>query len=98
MSQKLKILAICNCGVGSSLILKMTVEKMLSQKGVDAEVIHSDMMTGATLASHLVFTSTELTSILKERVEVPVIGIHNLLDVTEVEEKGWVTIEEMLRA
>lgn len=40
---RIKIVTVCGVGMGSSLILKMTVEDALREAGIDAVVEHSDL-------------------------------------------------------
>ncbi len=42
-----KILAICGFGVGTSLILRMNIEKVLKENNLEAEVEHIDVTTAA---------------------------------------------------
>jgi len=41
----LKVLAVCGLGMGTSLILRMTVETVFSRLGIDAEVENTDIST-----------------------------------------------------
>ena len=41
--KKLKILAVCGFGVGSSMILKMKVEEVLKENQVNADVFTTDV-------------------------------------------------------
>ena len=41
----LKIITVCGLGVGSSLIMKMTVDSAMSQLGVKCNIEHWDMGT-----------------------------------------------------
>lgn len=43
----MKILAVCGFGVGSSMVLKFTIEKALAELGIEAEVENTDL-TSAT--------------------------------------------------
>lgn len=46
-----KILAICGFGVGTSLILRMNIEKVLKENNLEAEVEHIDVTTAAGAAA-----------------------------------------------
>ncbi|MFC4555035.1 PTS sugar transporter subunit IIB [Georgenia faecalis] len=39
----LKVLAVCGLGMGTSLILRMTIETVLQRLGIRAEVDHTDV-------------------------------------------------------
>lgn len=49
-----KILAICGFGVGTSLILRMNIEKVLKENNLEAEVEHIDVTTAAGAAADLI--------------------------------------------
>ncbi len=80
----MKILAVCGFGVGSSMVLKMTIEKVLSLKGIEAEVENTDVSTAQGMTCDVIFTSFELAENLKTNVRVPVIPIKRYMDAEEV--------------
>ena len=41
----LKILTVCGLGQGTSLILKMNVEQVLGDMGIQADVEHTDVIS-----------------------------------------------------
>ncbi len=93
---KLKILAVCGFGVGSSMILKMKIDEVLKENGLSAEVFTADIGSAASTPCDIVFTSTELLKGISERVKVPVIAIKNFTNKKEIEEKGLGTIKDIL--
>jgi PTS system ascorbate-specific IIB component len=86
--QTMKILAVCGMGVGSSLILKMQVEKVTKKLGLQAKVEIADITTARALASgaDLIITSKELAERLGD-VKAPIITIKNFMDLNEMTEK-----------
>lgn len=80
----MKILAVCGFGVGSSMVLKMTVEKVARQLNIDAEVENTDLSTAKAMAADLYFTSEELKDELKNSVSAPVLAIKKYMDAEEV--------------
>lgn len=83
----MKILAVCGFGVGSSMVLKMTIEKALRQLEVSAEVENTDIMTAKSATCDLIFTSPSLKSELETAVACEVIAIEKYVDVEEVKTK-----------
>jgi PTS system ascorbate-specific IIB component len=81
----MKILAVCGVGMGSSLILRMNIEAVLRENGVDASVEHSDV-TGAKGADvDYIATSKDLADTFDgddERIMV----INNFIDKNEIKE------------
>ncbi|MCF0149733.1 MAG: PTS sugar transporter subunit IIB [Clostridium sp.] len=82
----MKILAVCGFGVGSSMILKMSIEKVLKEMGVDAEVDNTDINDARGAACDVIFTSPELQQELKGTVSVPVYPVKKYMDLAEVKE------------
>ena len=83
----MKILAVCGMGIGTSIILKMNIDKALANLGVDAETEASDISSARGVAemSDLVLTSEELLSQL-EGVSTPIEVVDNFTDVEEITE------------
>lgn len=94
--KKLKILAVCGFGVGSSMLLKMNVDDVMQAQGIRAEVETADIMTASSVNADLIFTSKELYGQLKDKVTIPLIEILNFMDHKEIEEKGMPIIREIL--
>lgn len=82
----MKILAVCGFGVGSSMILKMSIEKVLSNLGVDAKVDNTDINTARGTDCDVIFTSAELLEELKGTCNVPVYPVKKYMDLVEVKE------------
>lgn len=84
----MKILTVCGMGLGSSLILKMQVEKAAKQLGLKPTVEVTDITTARAMASSadLIVTSTELAERLGD-TKVPIITITNYMDRNEMIEK-----------
>jgi PTS system ascorbate-specific IIB component len=80
----MKILAVCGFGCGSSMILKMSIDKALSQLGVSCETDISDVSTAKGTPCDAIFTSAELADTLKSGNSVPVYAIKKYMDIAEV--------------
>jgi len=82
----MKILAVCGFGVGSSMVLKMSIERVLKEIGVDAEVENTDINSARGMDCDAIFTSAELHEELKGTCNVPVYPVKKYMDLTEVKE------------
>ena len=51
----MKILAVCGMGFGSSMMLKMTIEKILKEKGITADVETADFTTASSIYADFIF-------------------------------------------
>jgi ascorbate PTS system EIIC component len=93
---RLEVLAVCGAGMGSSLILRRTVEQALERIGVEADVTHTDVSSarGAT-PDVVVAQPTYLESI--PGLAPVMVPIESFVDVKETErrlrealdERGW---------
>ena len=81
----MKILALCGFGMGSSMVLRFTIEKAAAALGVAAEVEHTDLASAQAIRADVVFTSYELVDQLRGTLQAPVLPIRNYLDQAEVQ-------------
>lgn len=79
----MKILAVCGMGFGTSMMLKMTIEKILKEKGIPADVETADFTTASSIHADLIFTNEEFARQL-EGGKVKVVRIKNIADANEV--------------
>jgi len=83
----MKFLAVCGFGVGSSMVLKMTLQKVLKEKGIDAEVENTDLSSARGAEADAIFTSNELIDELKSSTnKIPIYPIKKYMDKEEVKE------------
>jgi PTS system ascorbate-specific IIB component len=80
----MKILAVCGFGCGSSMILKMSIDKAVSLLGVSCETDIADVTTAKGTPCDAIFTSAELAETLSSGNSVPVYTVKKYLDVNEV--------------
>ncbi|WP_125706151.1 PTS sugar transporter subunit IIB [Lacticaseibacillus daqingensis] len=81
----MKIMTVCGMGVGTSLMLKMTVESALAKLGRSAEVQHWDLGTVAGQEHDFIVTSDEFKDNFRD--DPNVVFITNIMDVNEVQTK-----------
>ncbi|MEN6593531.1 MAG: PTS sugar transporter subunit IIB [Clostridiaceae bacterium] len=77
-------LAVCSFGVGSSLILKLSLDKAIARLGVSGEAFNIDISSARGTPCDAVFTSPEIAEELKTSLKVPVYGVRRYMDVNEV--------------
>jgi PTS system ascorbate-specific IIB component len=94
--KRIKIMMVCGFGLGSSLVLKMTVDKVLKNHGISAETFCSDEATARGEFFDMVFTSEEMSHLFQGSPK-PVIVIKNFLSPDEVEEKGLAIIQSLVQ-
>ncbi len=91
----LKVLAACGNGMGSSQIIKMRIEQVLTEMGLDYRVDHSSVGQAKSQAKSydLVLVPQQLA---KEFQNVPettkIVGLINLLSAKEIKEKVTIAL------
>lgn len=83
----MKILAVCGFGVGSSLILRMTITKCLNELGLEADVQNTDITDAKSYKADAIFTSPAFVGDLENVVKTPLYPILKYSDKTEVTEQ-----------
>lgn len=82
----MKILAVCGMGFGSSMVLRMTIESVLRESGIKADVATSDIGMAKSEPADVIVTSSEFSKLLMDK-NVPIIEIKNYVDKQEMKEK-----------
>ncbi|NIZ19224.1 PTS sugar transporter subunit IIB [Entomospira culicis] len=85
MSEKRKILAVCAFGVGSSMVLKMQLEKAFKAKGIDVDVDNTDLAQAPSMQVDAIFTSPQFIPELEPKVTVKVFGVEQFMNAKQVE-------------
>jgi PTS system ascorbate-specific IIB component len=77
----MKILAVCGMGIGTSMLLKMQVDKVIKTLGLTADVELADISTARGLAMNadLIITSNELADRIGD-VKAPIVSVSNFMD------------------
>lgn len=81
----LKVVTVCGLGVGSSLIMKMTVENALKKLNVKSQIEHWDMGTIKSKDCDLIVTTNEFKKNFSDQNNV--IYLENIVDDQEAERK-----------
>lgn len=81
----MKIVTVCGLGVGSSLIMKMTVENAIKDLGLKASVEHWDMGTIKGKECDLIVTTDGFKKEFADRDDV--IFVTNIVNKEEIKEK-----------
>lgn len=82
----MKILAVCGMGFGSSMVLRMTIESVLKEEGIQASVATSDISSAKSETADVIVTSDEFSDLLAD-MKVPIITVKNYVDKGEMKEK-----------
>ncbi|MDK0618401.1 PTS sugar transporter subunit IIB [Clostridium perfringens] len=83
----MKIMTVCGFGVGTSLLLKMTVDSIFEEEGIICEVEAVDMTSACGNSADLILTSKEIGEEIEGQVSGKLVYISNFMDKEEVKEK-----------
>ncbi|WP_181347113.1 PTS sugar transporter subunit IIB [Thalassobacillus sp. CUG 92003] len=89
----MKILAVCGMGFGSSLMLKMTIERVINKQGITADVESADLGTAEGMGADLILTNNEFVSQLEGGKSV-VKAVKNVASEDEVAEAIQAFLDE----
>lgn len=70
----LQVVTVCGNGIGSSLLLKMKVEKILEREGIEANVESSDSNAAVGKGADFFVTVKEFANIFPEGTEVCIVS------------------------
>lgn len=84
---KVRVMIICGFGLGSSMVLKMSLDDVLKEENIDVETFCSDSYVGTGERYDIVFTSNELKYLFEKNPQ-PIVVISNFLSKDEIREKG----------
>ncbi len=93
--KRLRIMVVCGFGLGTSMVLKMTLDDVLNKYQINAETFCSDADTAIGQKFDLVLTSNEISKIFKDQYK-PVIIINNFLSSGEVQDKAIPVIQKLM--
>lgn len=84
----MKIVAVCGMGIGTSVLLKMNIEKALVQLGLEATVEAVDMSTArsAGFEANIVMTTPDLVEKL-QGLPAEIIEVEHFFDLEELQTK-----------
>jgi PTS system ascorbate-specific IIB component len=87
------IYTVCGAGIGTSVLLKANVDKVLSRLEVEAEVraVTVDSVVTSDIEAQVVIATQEVADLLTG-VASEVIVVKNIFDLAELEEKLFVSV------
>ena len=91
MAGKLKLLVCCGNGAGTSMMIKLNVEKVIKKMGIDVQSIyHCAISEGKSLASQydVVLCSKNFVPMFNQAEEkgTKIVGLKNVMSAKEIEE------------
>lgn len=82
----LKVIAACGNGMGTSMIIKLKVEKILKELNIDAsvEAMSAGQAKGMTFNTDIIICSTHLQEDFRTDQKAKIVGVRNLMDENEI--------------
>lgn len=84
--KELKVLSVCGMGFGTSLMLFMTIQDIGKKYNIKITGEACDLGSYKGKPCDLIVASSEIAQQIKSE-DIPVLGISNLLDKNDIEEK-----------
>lgn len=89
----LKIITVCGNGIGSSLLLKLKIEEIAREEGIEVDVESIDSGNATGMNADLVITVKELASIFPEDQKVAI--IRSYTNKKKIKEDVLPTLQEL---
>lgn len=87
MDGPFKIQAICGFGVGSSTLLKIKLQGIFKELGIEADVFNGDLPTGPSVPCDAIFCSPDIGENLEGKVKVPLYTVKNFVNNQELKDR-----------
>lgn len=92
--KRLKIITVCGCGLGSSLIAKMAVDEILTAEGLSASIETADG-TGALGQKCDFYVTTKDFASKLAGVTAPVVAVSNFVNKEELRNAIMAVVESL---
>ena len=84
MARRMQIVTVCGCGLGSSLLAKVSIEKIAREYGLKISVIAADAGTAKGHEAHLIVVQDHLAPRVGVVPGIPVIAVKSFMDTDEL--------------
>ena len=94
--KKLEILMVCGAGLGSSFACEMSVEAVIKDLGVDANLSHCDISSAPSTKADIIVTGSNFKSQFSNyEIKSRIIFLKKMVDKNEIREKLEPVLKEM---
>ena len=92
----MKITVVCGNGLGTSLMMEMSIKSIVKELGVNAEVDHVDLGSAKGTASDIfVGTSDIAEQLVAQQVGGKIVSLKNMLDKVAMKERISAALTEL---
>lgn len=92
--RRLNIITVCGCGLGSSLMAKVIIEKVVNDLGVSATITAADAGTAKGYRADLIVTTDTFAQRLGQ-VSAPLVVVSNFINREELKAKLTPVVERL---
>ena len=85
MKKPIKLIVVCSAGLGTSILAKITIEKVIKKLGYDVYVDTVDVGSVSGMDGDLFLTTKDLAKVISVPDGKPLIVVTNLFDEEEME-------------
>ena len=86
MARRIRVVTVCGCGLGSSLLAKTIIERIAREYGVKAAVVAADAGTAKGHPADIVVAQDHLAPRVGEIRNTPVLAVKSFIDKVELNE------------
>lgn len=86
MARRIRIVTVCGCGLGSSLLAKVAIEKIAREYGLKTSIVAADAGTAKGHAADIVVSQEHLAPRVGEIPGTPVLAIKSFINKDELRE------------
>lgn len=85
----IKVLAACGSGMGSSMMIRLKIQKIFKDEGIDVKVDSTSVAEAKSIGSQydIVVASEQLINQFSNMPNTHLVGLKNLMDDAEIKEK-----------
>ncbi|WP_445493767.1 PTS sugar transporter subunit IIB [Photorhabdus sp. SF281] len=92
----MKITVVCGNGLGTSLMMEMSIKNILKEMGIDASVDHVDLGSAkATQSDIFVGTKDIAEQLVAQAVDGKIVALDNMVDKAAMEARLSVALAEL---
>lgn len=84
MARRMRIVTVCGCGLGSSLLAKVAIEKIAREFGVKTNISAADAGTAKGHDADLIVAQEHLVPRIGVVQDIPVVGVKSFMDTEEL--------------
>ncbi len=84
MAKRLKIITVCGCGLGSSLLAKVAIEKIAREYGIKTSIDAADAGTAKGHDADIIVAQEHLAPRIGEIPGTPVLAVKSFMDQDEL--------------